>query len=71
MGQNKVRQANFNLGHIKRVDTPSEDLSFKKSSYTCPVELQQRMKLLSVSRGIKLNELIIEAFNDILSKYGN
>lgn len=70
MEQNKVRQASFNLGRIRQSGAMSEDLSVKKSSYMCPAALQQRMKMLSASRRVTLNELIIEAFNDLLSKYG-
>lgn len=70
MADNNVRKASFNLGRIKPTSIQEEDYTIKKSSYTCPAALQQKMKRLSVDRQVKLNELIIEAFNDILSKYG-
>lgn len=44
--------------------------SMAKSSYTIPQETQWAMKMLSVELHVKLNELIQEAFTDLLAKYG-
>jgi hypothetical protein len=75
MSDNKLgaKSADFSLGRFRKQTASREvlsDPSMKKSSYTCPADLQQRVKLLSVRKGLRLNALVIEAFEDLLSKYG-
>ena len=46
------------------------DEQIRKSSYLIKAGLQKKIKMLAVERGVKLNDLIIEALSDLLRKYG-
>lgn len=73
-GDIKLSEHTFSLPRTGRRGEGGRKPSFEgpmaKSSYTIPQETQWAMKMLSVERHVKLNELIQEAFTDLLAKYG-
>ncbi|MBQ8482901.1 MAG: hypothetical protein IJ504_01190 [Bacteroidales bacterium] len=61
----------FDFSEMSRRKLQSEsDNEMRKSSYLVPLGLQRKMKILAAERGMKLNDLIIESFMDLLRKYG-
>ena len=68
----KINQANFNLSRGTRTaGTPAASGGVvRKSSYIIPEETHLALKRLALDRRVKLNELIMEAFEDLLAKYG-
>ena len=54
----------------RKKEEAAAEAELKKSSYIISNGLQRKMKMLAVERNVKLNDLLIEAVNDMLRKYG-
>ncbi len=68
-----VNRADFSLRSLKkeksvlRGNRVGETIN---SSYTIDADIQRRLKMLAVERGVKMNQLFLEAITDLLDKYG-
>lgn len=70
MGTNEAKNS-FDFSEMSRRKGQAEaDSEIRKSSYLINAGLQKKVKMLSIERGVKLNDLIIEALTDLLRKYG-
>ena len=70
MESNDVKNG-FDFSEMSRRKGQAEaDSETRKSSYLISAGLQKKVKMLAVERGVKLNDLIIEALTDLLRKYG-
>lgn len=67
-GAEGVRKAEFSLGRLPKGG--QEVTSFRKTSFMAPESLMQRFRVLAARTGKKQGELITEALEDLLSKYG-
>lgn len=65
-----MRVATFGPDIFRPAPSTAEDSTMHRSSYMCPEGVQRRLKMLAAARGVKLNDLMIEAMRDVLSKYG-
>lgn len=67
----KEMKGDFDFSEISRRKSQAEaDSEIRKSSYLISVGLQKKVKMLAIERGVKLNDIMIEALTDILRKYG-
>lgn len=69
--ESKEMKGGFDFSEMSRRKGQAEaDSVIRKSSYLITAGLQKKVKMLAVERGVKLNDLIIEALTDLLRKYG-
>ena len=69
--ESKEMKGGFDFSEMSRRKGQAEaDSEIRKSSYLITAGLQKKVKMLAVERGVKLNDLIIEALTDLLRKYG-
>ena len=69
--ESKEMKGSFDFSEMSRRKGQAEaDSEIRKSSYLITAGLQKKVKMLAVERGVKLNDLIIEALTDLLRKYG-
>lgn len=54
----------------RKKEEAAAEAELKKSSYIISNGLQRKMKMLAAERGVRLNDLLVEAVKDILRKYG-
>lgn len=70
----KINQSSFNVDRRPQGGRDSgrnrTQGAIRKSSYVILEETQMAMKMLAIERHATLNELIQEAFDDLLAKYG-
>ena len=70
----KINQSSFNVDRRPQAGRDggrsNAQGTVRKSSYVILEETQDALKMLAVERHAKLNELIQEAFDDLLAKYG-
>lgn len=54
----------------RKKEEAAAEAELKKSSYIISNGLQRKMKMLAAERGVRLNDLLVEAVKDMLRKYG-
>lgn len=54
----------------RKKEEAAAEAVLKKSSYIISNGLQRKMKMLAAERGVRLNDLLVEAVKDMLRKYG-
>lgn len=66
----EIRAVSFGSDMFKPTNNVEVDSTMRRSSYMCPLDVQRKLKMLAAARGVKLNDLMIEAMRDLLGKYG-
>lgn len=70
-----IKKADFNLPRMQRsgrgiINPTAQEDRIVKTSYTISENLQKRLKMLSVEKGVSISALLTEAIEDVLAKNG-